>query len=568
MGEIWIARKVFGGVIFLLLLIGCALGQTLTSTVGSQQLHGHLSAAIKAAPLVARLGAATELHLAIGLPLRNTEQLGRSLAEIYDPKSAQYRHYLTPQQFAATYGASEQDYQAVVAFARAKGLTVTGDTTNRLAVVVKGTSDKVETAFHVTMNGYKRPDGSVFHAPDREPSLDLTVPVLHISGLENYVLPHPLSKAIPLGGRTPQPNAGSAPLGYFGGSDFRNAYAPGMSLNGADQCVGLFEFAGFYQSDITAYETRFGLPNVPIQAVLLNGYSGAAGSDNAEVPLDIEMAIAMAPGLKSVVAFEESSEYNPDFILAEMAAPTMGEPLCKQLSSSWTYGVDTLGQELLQEMAEQGQSFFNGSGDSGAYTSDPGDIRDQTYVTLVGGTNLSMNGNGASWQGETAWPGSGGGNFSSVAIPSYQASVSMTANNGSTQYRNSPDVSMVGYGAFINYNNGGTGVEQGTSIAAPLWAGYMALVNQKAAMCGVAAIGFANPALYAIAQNPGRYFADFHDITSGSNGGNQHFNAVTGFDLVTGWGTPQIGLFFDFVPANAACPAPAAPTGLTVSPGE
>jgi subtilase family serine protease len=564
---IWIVRKVCFAAIWALLFMGCAFGQTSIPTAGSQQLHGHLSPAIKAAPLVARLATATELHLAIGLPMRNAEQLSRSLTEIYDPKSAQYRHYLTPEQFAATYDASEQDYQAVLAFAHAKGLTVTGDTTNRLAVVVKGTSNKVEAAFHVTMNTYKRPDGSVFHAPDREPSLDLTVPVLHVSGLENYVLPHALSKAIPPNQRAPQPNAGSAEAGFYGGSDFRNAYAPGLVLNGAGQCVGLFEFAGFYQSDITAYETRFGLPNVPLQTVLLNGYSGAAGSDNAEVPLDIEMAIAMAPGLKSVVVFEVSSEYTPDFILAEMAAPTMGEPLCKQLSSSWTYDVDTLGLELLQEMAEQGQSFFNGSGDSGAYTSDPGDIRDQPYVTLVGGTNLSMNGNGVSWQGETAWSGSGGGILSG-AIPSYQESVSMTANNGSTQYRNAPDVSMVGYGAFIDYNNGGTQVEQGTSIATPLWAGYMALMNQKAAMCGSAAIGFANPAVYAIAQNPSRYSADFHDITSGSNGANQHYNAATGYDLVTGLGTPQANLIFDLVPTNAACPAPAAPSGLTASPGE
>jgi subtilase family serine protease len=153
-----------------------------------------------------------------------------------------------------------------------------------------------------------------------------------------------------------------------------------------------------------------------------------------------------------------------------------------------------------------------------------------------------------------------------VAIPSYQAGVSMNGNNGSTQYRNAPDVSMVGYGAFIDYNNGGTAFQQGTSISAPLWAGYMALVNQRAAMCGSPAIGFANPALYAIAQNTNRYNADFHDITSGNNGANQHFNAVTGYDLVTGWGTPQVSLINDLSPPTAGCPAPALPSSLTASP--
>jgi subtilase family serine protease len=161
MAGIWIVRKVCCPAISTLLFIGCAFGQTSAPTAGSQQLHGHLSAAIKTAPLVARLAAATELHLAIGLPVRNQEQLSRSLSEIYDPKSVQYRHYLTPAQFAANYGASESDYQAVVAFAHAKGLTV-AEGSNRLAVVVQGTSDKVETAFHVTMNTYSGRMGACF----------------------------------------------------------------------------------------------------------------------------------------------------------------------------------------------------------------------------------------------------------------------------------------------------------------------------------------------------------------------------------------------------------------------
>jgi subtilase family serine protease len=542
-----------------------ALAQSVPNpTPGTQQLHGHLSPAIKQAPLVAHLDASTSLTLSIGLPLRNQEQLSTALSAIYDQHSAQYRHYFTPDQFAAAYGPSEQDYQAVVAFARSRGLTVNHTFSNRVLVAVSGTSGNVERAFHVSLNTYKRPDGSIFRAPDREPSLDLSTPVLHIGGLENYILPH--SPLRPVEHLHPMPNAGTAPNGFFGGADFRNAYAPGTGLNGAGQCVGLLEYAGFYANDISLYENQFHLPNVPITTVLLNNFDGSPGTNNSEVPLDIEMAIAMAPGLKSVVVFEDATtDSYPDTMLSEMAAPTRNEPLCKQLSSSWTYGVDVLGQELFGEMAMQGQSFFNGSGDSGAYASDPGDNRDAPYITIVGGTVLSMNGNGASWQSETTWSSSGGGILTSVNIPGYQSAVSMSSNYGSTQFRNVPDVSMIAYGAFIYENNGATGYQQGTSISAPLWAGFMALVNQRAAMCGSSSVGFANPALYAIGQNASKYAADFHDIQSGNSGTAQKYPAVAGYDLATGWGSLQANLINDLSPPTPAC-MPAPPTNFSATP--
>ncbi len=216
-------------------------------------------------------------------------------------------------------------------------------------------------------------------------------------------------------------------------------------------------------------------------------------------------------------------------------------------------------------MAAQGQSFFNGSGDSGAYTSDPGENRDAPYITIVGGTVLSMNGNGVAWQSETAWSGSGGGILTSVGIPGYQSAVSMSSNYGSTQFRNVPDVSMIAYGAFIYENNGGTGYQQGTSISAPLWAGFMALVNQRAAMCGSPSVGFANPSLYAIGQNANKYAADFHDIQSGNNGAPQKYPAVAGYDLATGWGSPQANLINDLSPPTPAC-MPAPPTNFTATP--
>ena len=135
--------------------------------------------------------------------------------------------------------------------------------------------------------------------------------MLFIAGLNDLLKPRPLIHKIkPLStgvNGTPQ-GMGSSPGGGFLGNDFRTAYVPGVTLTGAGQTVGLLEVnAGFYQSDITSYEFVAGLPNVPVSAVLLDGYNGAAGDGNGEVSLDIEMAISMAPGLSQVLVYEGSS---------------------------------------------------------------------------------------------------------------------------------------------------------------------------------------------------------------------------------------------------------------------
>ena len=108
------------------------------------------------------------------------------------------------------------------------------------------------------------------------------------------------------------------------GKDLRNAYVPGVTLTGAGQMVGLLAFEAFYTSDITTYETMAGLPNVPIQVVLLDGFNGIPVTTDsggiAEASLDVEMAISMAPGLSNVVAFDAGPNGIWNDILNAMAA--------------------------------------------------------------------------------------------------------------------------------------------------------------------------------------------------------------------------------------------------------
>ena len=99
-----------------------------------------------------------------------------------------------------------------------------------------------------------------------------------------------------------------------------------------------------------------------------------------------------------------------------------------------------------------------------------------------------------------------------------------------------PDVAMVAANVFLIANQGQGLVASGTSISSPLWAAYTSLVNQLAVSMGNPLLGFPDPPIYTLAQKAGPYAADFHDITSGNNNA---FSALPGYDLVTGWGSPQ-----------------------------
>jgi hypothetical protein len=144
---------------------------------------------------------------------------------------------------------------------------------------------------------------------------------------------------------------------------------------------------------------------------------------------------------------------------------------------------------------------------------------------------------------ETTWSGSGGGISSIYPIPDWQLGINMSANHGSTTMRNIPDVAMIAENVWEMADDGQSLAVVGTSIAAPLWAAFTALVNQQAASSGKPPVGFLNPALYAIGKGTS-YTKCFHDITTGNNtSGNSptRFFATAGYDLCTGLGTPNGG---------------------------
>ncbi|HTW64055.1 MAG TPA: protease pro-enzyme activation domain-containing protein [Bryobacteraceae bacterium] len=532
--------------------------QTLRAQAARQFLHGQVPEAVRVSSAVAPLAASQRMNLAVGLPLRNQQELDTLLKDLFDPSSPNFHHYLTPAQFAARFGPTDADYQALAAFFGVNGFTVTGTHPNRMILDISGRVTDINRTLHVNMMTWRHPTRGEFFAPDREPSLDAGVTILDITGLDDFVVPHPMDLRSRLLNRA-QPLAkalttGSGPAGLFTGNDFRSAYAPSVSLNGAGQSVGLFELDGFYASDVAANFQQAGLPPVPVKTVLLDGFSGAPGGANVEVTLDIMMASYMAPGVNNIIVYEGT---NWNDVLNRMAT----DNAASQLSSSWSFSpTNSTTEQIFSEMIAQGQSLFQASGDDGAYHGSIMPPADDPNVTVVGGTSLTTAGAGGAWQSEVAWGDSGGGVSTTWPIPSYQKPANMTAAGGSGTMRNIPDVALLADVQIFLICDDGEWIEVGgTSAAAPLWAGFLALANQQSTDNGKPRVGFLNPTIYGIGGGSS-FSGDLHDITSGSNNG---FSALPGYDLVTGWGTPQGQSLIDSLTAASGQPS----FGLTASSG-
>ena len=584
---------------------------------GRQQLSGHLSKALKAAPLVAPVPGNTVISIAVGLPINvpqdGSQNIEDLIRDVSDPKSPNYGNYLDVNGYAAKYGSPSTG--AVGDWAKSYGLTVAKTFPNMVSV--SGTAAAIAQALYLNMNYYTRPDGTQFYAADREPSLDFDPAVDHISRLDNLFV----SKAL---------NGSGFNDGFFHtegfnaylGKDFRNAYAScHLSLTGSQQAVGLVG-NGFSIADLNEYsQADLGKPvNVnQITAVITNptypvcgfpavtckdgsqcgpsvtcsalGFGGCCPTEpvatmttcdvacnaattgcqstgsgcpypsDSETPMDMALVLGMAPNA-TIVIFEG---WHDATMLQAMANHT--EMRINQFSSSFPIALDANVTKALKQMASQGQSFFQSSGDSGAIA-DPGDIRSSDLITTVGGTVLMMTGNGDSWSSESVWNNGGGfytnGNAHngapSIAKPQYQQFIDMTANNrgGDNRYRNVPDVAAVASNAEYFWAPNPTQNAGGTSVSAPVWAGFMALVNEQRSQKDTkSSVGFANPLLYSLAQNDSTYQSGFNDITAGHVGRTScdpnytfcfpydpagGFQAEPGYDLATGLGSPKCAL--------------------------
>lgn len=519
-----------------------------------------------------------KVPLTFVLPLRNKEQLEDLVRRIHDPSDQEhYGKYLSTEEFNEHYAPTEEVYDEVVAYAKGLGLTVSGTHSNRTLVNVTGPAYSIEKGLRLNLYKYQRKSGRLFFAPDNDPAVPISIAhlITGVVGLDNLAVwrTYHLRKgdtAKTLTSHTTQTYP-SGPRGGFAPGDLVTAYnLGGVPADGSGQVIALFELASYQESDIIAYATHFGLPAPKLKNIFVDG--GSNSGIDAEVTLDIELALALAPK-SEIYVYEGPNSYQGVLDTYNRIAT---ENIAKQVSTSWGLGEDLGGTQFLNaenaiflQMAAQGQTIYAAAGDSGAYDEYPNkktlvvdDPASQPYIVGVGGTTLHVNSNTGAYVSESVWnnglgKGSGGGGVSKIwPIPTWQKSV---PNISSKTYRNVPDVALnadtnTGYAI---YYNGQWEIYGGTSCAAPLWAAFTSLVNQELKASQKPLLGFANPVLYATGANASSSNA-YHDVTSGNN---LYYGAGANYDNATGWGSFNGAYLFVNLtnPSSSSAPAPTPP---------
>ncbi|MGW2253440.1 S53 family peptidase [Kitasatospora sp. NPDC001660] len=494
------------------------------------------------------VAAGRPMAVSVNLKLRNTAALDRFLTAVSTPGDPLYGKYLTPDQFAAEYGPTQGDVDRVTRFLTSQGLTVTGVSANRQVVNTGGTADRIAAAFGTHESMYV--DGEqhrTFHANDTPASVpsDLADVVAGIVGLDDHTSRTTRTTRM----AEPDASTPAATPGGYGPAQYDGAYnLDKLGTNGAGTTVALWEFDGYRSSNLSTYDRRFGLSGPAVRTVPVDGadYDAHPGQGQGEVELDSEIVRGVAPNAQQLVYEAPNSDQGE----VDMAARIVADNKASVISISWgscepdtTVSIMTAVNNSFKQAAAQGISIFSASGDDGSRdcsrsASGPGVAAvdfpaSSPHNTGVGGTNLRLSGN--TYSAESAWITSGGGTSKVFAKPTYQNGTGVNAAG-----RTVPDVSSdadpaTGFAIFTQGQAGpGWQIVGGTSAAAPLWAGFTALYDQKAKAAGRAVLGEVNPKLYALAGSGGGQSA-FHDVTTG---GNQDFRARTGYDQVTGLGTP------------------------------
>jgi subtilase family serine protease len=543
------------------------------------------AATIQLSPMVARsvlistVDSEKQISVILSLPLSDGKGAAEFVERVSNPKDPLYRQYLTPYEFAERYGANSGDYAALKEWATTNGLTIAHESMARTFLTVRGTAAQFQILFKTALNNYRAPAGQEFYSASVEPTIPdpIATKVTGVIGLTNSIQYAPVAKIYKTFGEDPitpeigtDTAGGTGPGGAYAAADLRSVYKIPKFGDVAPQTVAVFEQGGFHQSDVQKYLERMQLPNRPIKFVSVNGYDGNAKDPNAELEavLDIDLVIGINPAVKEVLVYEDGTDpFGVALVdaLDQVASDNQAEIL------SISYGLDEVQQgdsqlaaenTALTQLAAQGITVVATSGDGGAYgqtgtstypaqleVTDPGA---QPLVTCVGGTSLST-GPHEVRLGEAVWNrlglnygATGGGVSSYWTIPSWQAPSYVTINGGSSTYRNVPDVAAVGdpfTGVSVYSKVNGGWQQLGGSVSAPIWAGYISILNAGLQYVTGQKLGFFNPTFYNLNSGPLLY-----PVFDGTNGdpsmaGTPGYYAGLGYNNCTGAGTIYGGGF-------------------------
>ncbi|MGC9047890.1 MAG: protease pro-enzyme activation domain-containing protein [Caldisphaera sp.] len=492
---------------------------------------------------------------------------------------------------------SQQEFYSVLNYLKESGFAITYQSPDRFSIMVEAPAYLVEKTFNVKLGLYKSNDGEIYYAPIGKPEIPSQLSNDLIFGLNNFTSFKPpniisgkiIDKYFVLNSSNYRlyndfnfkKNQEANSLTYYTPGDFEGAYNVTNIMQYSNKSsIAIIDAYGdplIYQ-DISQFDSMFGLPSANLTIIPIGPYHPSLGiltEWDLETALDVEAAQTMAPyahiylvvASNSANALFEAIDYVVSLDLANVVSMSWGEPenliaLTGFYTSNpyYQYNEQNLGYAYADYYfalgSAEGISFFSSSGDQGAYGGTPelyGGVSfpsTSPFVTAVGGTSLFVNvtsgylsdlNSSGKYGYENAWSvsplygtsevASTGGYSTLIPKPWYQIGVV----NGT--YRGVPDVSADAnpYTGFVEVVDGSLIAIGGTSLASPLWAGIAADIDGYLNT----SLGLINPLLYSIYRNKTLYDKAFHQIDFGYNG---YYTATSGYNLVTGLGSPNAGL--------------------------
>ena len=523
-------------VVLVLALVGCSPTQSRPpsqGTVLSRPVPSPmptLAAAIRQAVHLGPAGETTTVTLSFGLKVRNADRLAALLAS---------GRTVTPDAYAAEFGPDPAAAQAAVEWLQHTGFLASWRVGSNL-IAADGPAPLAAALLSVDIETFRLADGTTFYAAVDQPEIppQLAGAASSITGLDNYRRARTL--AVRRGGLNP-----TDVVAFYNLQSLRQA-----GLDGTGQTIVLPEIDDLPNlNDLNKFATEFSLPPFdPVLTVKRDPNWGTPEKPQGETVLDLEIIHEVAPAAKIVIYLSAADFGHGDRAFDQMVTDHRGSIISESLGAcepDTSSGHRSEYSAIQDRAAALGMSHFVASGDSGAYTcgqdQPPAGSFPSTLpsVTAVGGTTVFESAQGiyfkeSAWGGPLDESGGGGGPSQFYPLPDYQKSVGQTAGHARRQV---PDVAANAdpNSGFHIVFGGQDGQAGGTSAATPLWAATVALINQDLKKKGLREVGFANPALYWMGANAATLPAKpFHDVTTGNN---LAFDAGTGWDFATGWGS-------------------------------
>jgi kumamolisin len=494
---------------------------------------------VRGLPAAAALDASDQerqIEFLIPLRLRNYDELLLRVAngETIKPLEMETRYY----PLAA-------DYDALINWVNAQGLTLMKTDPNRMGVFVSGKVYQVSQALQVEF-GKVSSENRTFVSATTAPSLpaSLAPMVLGVDGLQPHIHPRKHSHRI----ETRSPRFNSEPTPQIANqapylvNEIRKAYdADALQETGAGEKIAIVIDTFPKTTDLTTFWSLNAINQSLNNIEFIQVVSGTLPTPSGEESLDVEWSSGIATGAKvRVYAVTETSFVNVDQAFQAIISDLPSQPELHEVSISLGAGESQVAPAQLETdrqyfatMAAQNLTVFVSSGDEG---SDTGGFLQVSYfasdpsVTAVGGTSLFLSTCSGVTLSESAWSGSGGGVSGVFDRPAWQVGTGVPAGTK----RLVPDVASAAdpnTGSLVILN-GALVQFGGTSWSAPMWAGFGAMINEARQRVGLGPLGLLGPHIYPFLGT-----VAFQDITSGDNGA---FSATIGYDLATGLGVPNV----------------------------